>query len=51
MRSYLKEKLATPALKTEINDRRGSTALTTNTPLSAKVGTIFRQQVAVAELV
>jgi hypothetical protein len=35
----------------EINDRRGSAGLTTDIPLSTKVGTKFRRQVAVAESV
>jgi hypothetical protein len=39
------------AQKTEINDRRGSAALTRDTPLFTKVGTKFRRQEAVAQSV
>jgi hypothetical protein len=37
--------------KTEINDRRRSAALTSDIPLSTKVGTKFHRQVAVAQSV
>jgi hypothetical protein len=39
LRSYLEEIVTAPVKKTETNDRGGSVALTTQHPLSAKVGT------------
>jgi hypothetical protein len=47
----LTENVAAPVKNTEINDRRGSAALTKRHPLSAKVGTKFRREVAVGQSV
>jgi hypothetical protein len=47
----LERKIAAPASKTEINDSVESAALTTRIPLSTKVGTKFRRQVAVTQSV
>jgi hypothetical protein len=47
----LGRKVAAPVWKTEINDRRGSAALTTRHPSIHKVGAKFRQEVAVAPII
>jgi hypothetical protein len=51
MRSYLKEKVAAPVHKTEINGRGDPPHWQRHTPISAKVGTKFRRLVAVAQSV
>jgi hypothetical protein len=51
MRSYFKEKVTAPVYKTEINGREEPLRWPRDTPLSTKVGTEIRRQVAVAQSV
>jgi hypothetical protein len=51
MMSYLKEKVAAPDMKTEINDCGVSAALTTQHPSIHEFGTKIRRTLAIAQSV